>query len=294
MERALVIGSEGNIGKPLVRHLRSLGHEVLSTDIKSGFREDYFMADINHPIDLLDAFDWAPTTVYLLASTVSRITCEQAGSLAITTNVAGINNVITLTKRVGANLVYFSTSEIYGPVHRYAKMAENLSPRPNNRYGLSKWLGEQIVQYEVSQGLQASIARPFMIYDENEELGDHRSAIIRFAHDLSKGKPIYVHSYTERSWLHIDDAVKAFAEMRHIEGGEVINIGHPDVINTRVLARMLAKLLDADESLIKEVPQPEKMTPYKNPELSKQKILLGFTPSISLDEGLQRVCQRFL
>jgi len=46
-------------------------------------------------------------------------------------------------------------------------------PRPNNRYGLSKLLGEQVVEYEVrTNGLRAVTLRPFMIYDELEELGD--------------------------------------------------------------------------------------------------------------------------
>jgi nucleoside-diphosphate-sugar epimerase len=67
-------------------------------------------------------------------------------------------------------------------------------PRPNNRYGLTKLLGEQLVDYEVAQhGLRAVTLRPFMIYDENEDFGDHRSAMIRFAHDLARGRPIQVH-----------------------------------------------------------------------------------------------------
>ena len=83
MRKALVIGSEGNIGAPLVRHLRSIDYEVLESDIRPAWRSDYVMADINHPIDLLPAFDWKPDVVFLLSAIVSRVTCEQASSLAI-------------------------------------------------------------------------------------------------------------------------------------------------------------------------------------------------------------------
>ena len=66
-------------------------------------------------------------------------------------------------------------------------MDEEISdPQPNNRYGLSKLLGEQLVEYEVrTNNLKAVSLRPFMMYDENEDLGDHRSAMIRFASSFS-------------------------------------------------------------------------------------------------------------
>jgi len=89
MKKALVIGSEGNIGTVLVKYLREKGYEVLEVDIKSGYRDNYMVADINHPIDLLPAFDWQPDVVFLLSAMVSRVTCEQAGGLAIMTNLGG-------------------------------------------------------------------------------------------------------------------------------------------------------------------------------------------------------------
>src|SRR5207247_7436401 len=123
------------------------GYDVLESDIRPGWRDRFIMADINHPIDLLPAFDWGPEVVFLLSAMVSRVTCEQASSLAIATNLGGINNVLQLCKRVGARLVFFSTSEVYGP--EVQLMDEQLAdPQPNNRYGLSKLLGEQLVEYE--------------------------------------------------------------------------------------------------------------------------------------------------
>ena len=53
-------------------------------------------------------------------------------------------------------------------------MSENdPSPQPNNFYGLSKYLGEKIIDYEVKNfDLDAVILRPFMIYDEDEVIGN--------------------------------------------------------------------------------------------------------------------------
>ena len=60
MKKALVVGSEENIGAPLVAFLKQRGYEVLETDIRPAWRDGYIMADINYPIDLLPAFDWGP------------------------------------------------------------------------------------------------------------------------------------------------------------------------------------------------------------------------------------------
>ena len=114
-KKVLLIGSEGNIGKPLANYLRELGYDVLASDIKPGWRPGYIMADVRNIGDLIPAFDWKPDVVFHLGAMVSRVTCEQASSLAIDTNLAGTQNVLDLVKRAGARLVYFSTSEVYGP-----------------------------------------------------------------------------------------------------------------------------------------------------------------------------------
>ena len=291
MKKALVIGSEGNVGAPLVRRLRESGCEVLEVDIKPGMRHGYLMADINHPIDLLPAFDWAPDVVYLLSAMVSRVTCEQASGLAIATNLGGINNVLQLCKRVDAMTVYFSTSEVYGP--HVELMDEALSdPGPNNRYGLSKLLGEQLVEYEVrTHGLRAVTLRPFMIYDEHEDLGDHRSAMIRFASNLVLGQPIEVHRGSARGWLHISDAVRAVEASAALSEYSVINIGHPDVRPIEELAEMVRVRLGASPDLVNVVDLPGRMTLRKRPSLDRQRDLLGIEPRVSLEEGVDRVCR---
>lgn len=288
--RALVIGSEGNIGTRLVQHLRTVGYEVTEVDLRPGWREGYFMADITHPLDLLPAFDTAPEVVFLLASVVGRMTCEQAGSLAITTNLAGVSNVLQLCRRIGSLCVFFSTSEVYGP--GYAVQDEVASPpRPNNRYGLSKYLAEQLVEYEVrNSGLRAVTLRPCMIYDECEVVGEHRSAMIRFASNLARGRPITVHTGSARSWLHVEDAVRAIERAGHVTEYAAINIGHPDVIPMTDLAEMIRSELGADPALVHHAELPAQMTLCKQPSLGRQRALLGVEPAISIEEGVRRVC----
>lgn len=292
MKRALVIGSEGNIGKPLATYLRAQGWEVLCADIKPGWRKDYLQVDINQPADLMPTLRWKPDVIFALAAVVSRVTCEQASSLAVSTNLGGLNNVVLLAQAADAKLVYFSTSEVYGPTDGVMDEVDTV-PRPNNRYGLTKLLGESLVDYEVVQhGLRAVTLRPFMIYDENEDFGDHRSAMIRFAHDLARGRPIEVHRGSARGWLHISDAVRAIEAAATVEDHAVINIGHPDVTPIEDLAEGLRARLNASPSLITVNDLPARMTAAKQPSLARMRDLLGVTPKVSLDEGLDRVVAR--
>lgn len=290
--KALVLGAEGNIGVPLVRHLRRRGFEVLESDIRPAWREGYLMADINHPVDLLPAFDWGPEVVFVLSAMVSRVTCEQASGLAISTNLAGINNVLQLCKRVRARTVFFSTSEVYGP--ECDPMDEALSnPRPNNRYGLSKLLGEQLVEYEArTYGLKAVSLRPFMVYDEEEDWGEHRSAMIRFASNLVAGRPIEVHRGAARGWLHVSDAVRAIEAAAGVEEYTVVNIGHPEIEGIDALADRIRQELGAPADLVQARDLPGRMTLVKRPTLERQRRVLGIEPLVSLPEGVRRVCRR--
>ncbi len=292
MTKALVLGSEGNIGKPLVKHLRSLGYDVLEVDIVPGYRPNYIMADICNPVDLMPAFDFRPDIVFMLSAMVSRVTCEQASSLTASTNLLGLTNVLQMCKRIGAMTVFFSTSEVYGP--NCNPMDESLSdPQPNNFYGLSKLLGEKLVEYEVRQHkLKAISLRPFMMYDEDEDLGDHRSAMIRFATNLALGRPIEVHNGSARGWFHVSDAVRSIEGAGRAKEYSVVNIGHPDIRPIADLAEMIRVRLGAPKELVTVRDLPERMTLVKNPTLERQRTILGVTPQVSLEEGVDRLCSR--
>ena len=294
--KILVIGSEGNIGRALVKYLRKVGHFVIRSDIKPMHAADYYQADIVHPGDLLEAFSIHRfEVVYNLAAMVSRVTCEKSPHMAIDRNLCGVNNIIQLAKKYSAKLIVFSTSEVYGN-HEEILSEDSTTLMPNNRYGLSKKLSELMTQYEVENcGLDAVIVRPFMFYSEDEDRGPHRSAMIRFAETLWDGGMIDVHTDSWRSWMHMDDAVDALERAAHLKVFDVINIGNNEVVPTSDIAKMFCYHYGLQyEEHVREVELPDKMTLIKIPNLEKQRRLLDFTPKVSIAEGVKRVAVRVM
>ena len=227
-----------------------------------------------------------------LAAAVGVFNIVESPVRTIETNVRGTELVLEIAAKKRKRVLIASTSEVYGP--ECDPMDECLSnPRPNNRYGLSKLLGEQLVEYEVrTHGLHAAVVRPFMVYDENEDFGDHRSAMIRFTSDLALGRPIDVHRGSARSWLHISDAVRAIEAAASLEDYAVINIGHPDVVPMVELAEMIRRNVGAAPELVHIKELPGRMTLVKRPTLDRMRNLLGVAPRVSLEEGVRRVCGR--
>lgn len=291
--RILVIGSEGNIGKPLVQYLKKELHQVFRADIIPGYKPDYVQMDINISSDLECVFrDFEPEMVFNLAATVGRGICERSPHLSIHTNVLGTNNIVQMCSDHSAKLIHFSSSEVYGN----GEMSEDqITLSPKNRYGLSKVLAEKIIEYEMKNcRLKAVIVRPCMLYSEDETLGEHRSAMIHFAENLVKGRVIDVHTGSVRGWLHMSDAVRAFSELVYMTN-EVINIGNPRITTIDYVAEYMCDFLKLDKKkYIKMIKQPEGMTYIKNPNLEKQKRLIKFHPSIEIEEGIERVLKRML
>lgn len=288
--KILVTGSEGNIGKRLIPYLKSKGYKVYRFDIKQQFGDDYTVGNICNASELSAVFERVkPDVVYHMAAMVSRITCEASPSLTALTNLSGTQNVIDLCVRHSSKLIYFSTSEVYGNIG--GELAEDKDCQPNNFYGLTKYLGEKLVEYSVqNDNLQAVTLRPFMFYDENEDMGVHRSAMIRFAEGLLRKEKITVHMGAMRSWLHMDDAVRGLEKAIFLKGYHIINVGHPDVTNIEELAAMMCVMLNLkkEEHILTKV-LPDKMTLTKYPNLDKQKKLLKLTPTVTIEQGVKRV-----
>lgn len=291
-KRILVTGSEGNVGSELVPYLESLGHHVLCLDIVQKHRSNYILCDIMNLADAeIEISNFKPEIVFHLAAMVSRITCEKSLSMAISINMTGTANIIQLCKRHGAKLINFSTSEVYG--NQNVLLEEDITPTPNNIYGITKLWAEQLVAYEGNHsGLKYINVRPFMMYSEHENMGENRSAMIRFAEAVVTNTPFDVHIGAQRSWLHMSDAVKMYERMLHVDGNHLINVGNSNFIDIEDMARFMCDYVGRDYSLIQLKELPDKMTLTKVASFDKLKQLTNYTPQVDQQIGMGLVIER--
>lgn len=285
----LVTGSEGNVGSELVPYLESKGHKVMCLDVVQKYRKNYILCDVRNLSDAeSEVREFRPDVVFHLAAMVSRVTCEKSPTLATDVNLNGTANVIELCKRYDSLLINFSTSEVYG--NQEVSLEEDIELMPNNLYGLTKKLCEDLVRYHAdNHGLRYVNVRPFMMYSENESMGENRSAMVRFAESIIRGSEMEVHIGAKRSWLHMTDAVVIFERLMGVDRNETVNVGNSDFIDIEYMARKMCDIENVGHDIIKLTPLPERMTLSKKSSFEKQLKLTGYTPKMEQIEGFKRV-----
>jgi nucleoside-diphosphate-sugar epimerase len=277
----LVTGAKGFLGAALLADLERAGHEVVGIDIEDGDLRD--AKKVDHLLH-----DLAPRKVVHMAAQVGRQFCEDDAAHAIDANVKMTYNVASSCAKYGAELIYTSTSEVYGE-HGDAVCDESvpLTGTPTGMYALTKRWSEDVARQYGPRGLK--IFRPSMPYGPGAPPGRGRRALDNFLWQAHHRMPIKVHIGATRSWCYIDDATRAMRMV--IEGDEVgpFNIGRDDAeVSMLALADMCCDLAGAPYSLIEQVLAPHGQTVVKR--LSTERLrAIGWKPEIELDEGIQRV-----
>jgi nucleoside-diphosphate-sugar epimerase len=295
--KILITGSEGNIGSELVPYLIKKGHNVLCLDIVQKYRENYILCDVNNLSDAdKKIYNFEPQVIIHMAAMVSRITCEKSPSITTLTNLVGTMNVINIAMRYNCRLINFSTSEVYG--NQDCFLDEHIEPKPNNFYGLTKLMAEDMVKHFAKTGKFTYVnLRPFMIYSENENFGENRSAMIRFAEDIIRQNKVTVHEGSVRSWLHISDAIVLIEKMMFLNENITLNMGNNDFIYIEEMAKKMMALSEryvvkdnhVEYPLLNIVDLPDKMTLCKRASFDLQLKKLKYTPRVSQEEGILRV-----
>ncbi len=289
--RILVTGSEGHIGKQLVKRLLQLDHQVLRMDIIQLYQENYIMCAITNLGDAYSKIDkFKPQIIYHLAAAVSRVTSQQAPFNALYTNICGTLNIVQLAIKYKAKLINFSTSQIYGNAEFNDDHVEIEKYKPVNIYGLSKWMGQIIAKY-YSNIITIINIRPHMIYDSEEKMLDNRSALIRFVKSALLGQDIIVHKDSFRGWLYISDAIELIIRTMNIHQSISINIGNQDIRSMESLAQLIIQEVGNFDKISNIIIQelPQKICKNKIPNLQKQKILLKYEPKVTIEEGIKKV-----
>lgn len=293
IKRILVTGSEGTLGKALVARLREEGHMVFSCDLQHTGSENYIRADVANFRELDEAFVHArPEVVYHLAAEFGRHNGEGWYERVWTTNAIGTRNVLEMCWRYAAQLIFASSSEVYGEVNA-DWLAEDLSEtvplHQPNEYALSKWTNEvQIRNFAARHDIPPPIIlRFFNAYGPGEAYHDYRSVVALFCHRALNDLPFTVYRDYHRTFMFVEDFIPTLAAV-HTKGqpGGVYNIGGRDYRSVEELAAIVIEESRCNGSLVNYLDQDEHNVVSKRPDISRAEADLGHDPTITLEDGV--------
>ncbi|GGL55950.1 NAD-dependent epimerase/dehydratase family protein [Halocalculus aciditolerans] len=300
---AVVTGGAGFVGSHLCEALLADGREVVCVDNFSSGRDANLDAFRDHeafsvvhadvrdlePDDLPDA-----DRVYHLASRASPADfVSQAIDIGVT-NTEGTRRVLDYAREADARVVYASTSEVYGDpeVHPQPETyTGNVNIRgPRACYDESKRFGEALtVAYEQSYGLDVRTARIFNTYGPRMRLDDGR-VVPNFVTQALAGEPLTVYGDggQTRSFCYVDDTVAGLRALMDAEGlgGDVVNVGSDVETSIADLAERVNERCGGAGVVYHSVPEDDPRR--RCPDLTKARQVLGWEPSVSLDDGLDR------
>ncbi|PZO80633.1 MAG: epimerase [Mesorhizobium amorphae] len=164
--RVIVTGSSGFLGRNVAAHLAAAGHSVLGVDTapapdRAGW--DHVTADLAEFAPALELVRNVDAVVHVAA--IPRPTGRTAGTV-FHTNVAACFNVVEAARLARIpRLVYASSFSVLGypfgepfVAPRSLPITEELPTHAQDAYGLSKWLGEEIVEAAVRGGAMSAVS----------------------------------------------------------------------------------------------------------------------------------------
>jgi UDP-glucose 4-epimerase len=217
-------------------------------------------------------------------------------------NVKGIENVLKVSHQVGCQVIYASTSDVYGknPNLPYSENSDFYMGPPQIQrwsYAISKILGEHLCFiYNKEHHVPMTILRYFGSYGPRQNLtwwGGPQSIFIDCAL-RNRPMPIHGDGLQTRSFTYIQDTIEgSFRALEKREAiGKVINIGNVEEITILELGKKIWKFVrGSEEPPIEFVPYRQFPGRYEDvrrrvPDIRLAKEILGFTPRTSIDEGL--------
>ena len=303
--RILVTGGAGFLGSHLCDKLLSLGHSVLAVDnfytgdqknishLRDNRNFEFIRHDVTFPLYVeVDG-------IFNLACPASPLHYQKNPVQTFKTSVHGAINMLGLAKRTGARFFQASTSEIYGD--------PTISPQTEEYWGTVNPIGIRscydegkraaetlTFDYHRQFGLDIRVARIFNTYGPHMAVNDGR-VISNFIVQALKGQPITVYGdgSQTRSFCYVDDLVEGILSLFFKENVfEPINLGNPEPTNMLNLAKEILEYTES-QSTIELKPLPIDDPKHREPDISRAKQILSWTPKISRADGIERTVKFF-
>jgi len=304
--RILVTGGAGFLGSHLCEKLIETGSEVLCVDnLFTGSKEnikhllsnpkfEFMRHDVTFPLYV------EVDQIYNLACPASPKHYQSDPAQTTKTSVIGAINMLGLAKRTGARILQASTSEVYGD--------PEVHPQPEEYWGKVNPIGIRscydegkrcaetlFFDYYRQYGVEIKVMRIFNTYGPRMDKNDGR-VVSNFIVQALQGNDITIYGdgLQTRSFCYVDDLIAGMIALMNSHKDLVgpINIGNPNEFSIAELVSEVVNLT-ASKSKVVQLPLPEDDPRQRQPDITKAKNALGWTPKVQLREGLQKTIKYF-
>ena len=305
-QRILVTGGSGFIGSHLCRRLLDLGHDVLVVDNFSSSSRHNISDLLGEPRFELIRHD-VTFPLYVEVDQIYHLACPASPAFyqrdpvqTTKTCVHGSINMLGLARRLGARILLASTSEVYGDpiVHPQEESYwGNVNPIGiRSCYDEGKRCAETLFfDYHRQHGLPIKVARIFNTYGPSMQPNDGR-VVSSFIVSALRGEPLTVFGdgSQTRSFCYVDDLVDALIALMG-SAPEVtgpVNLGNPGEFTMLELASKVLAMVGSGGPVV-HAALPSDDPVRRKPDISRARMLLGWEPTVALDEGLKRTVEYF-
>lgn len=301
--RILVTGATGFIGRNLIPKLKKEGHDVIGISSK-----DYNLTEQNEVRKLFR--DVTPDAIYHLAGKVGGILANKTSPAEFSYQNLAINTYFfEEAKKVGIKrLIYTLCGCSYGknspnPIKEEYLLGIGGLPDENAMfYSISKAAGHfQLVSYRRQYNLDWVSVIPGNVYgpwDNFSETGSHViPGLIRRMHKAKiKDEKVFVawgSGSPIRDFIYVEDVADALVITLNKHHEEMpINISSGSGISIRELVYMIKEVVGFEGEIIWDNSKPDGQH-RKVFDITRMKVVLGFSPRVSLKDGLEETYMWF-
>jgi dTDP-glucose 4,6-dehydratase len=303
--RVVITGAAGFIGSHLSETLLDRGHAVIGIDnlltgdmanIAHLSGRDFLF--IKHDVTNYIYVDGPVDVVLHWASPASPVDYLEWPIPTLKVGALGTHKALGLAKAKGARFVIASTSEVYGDPLEHPQRETywgNVNPiGPRGVYDEAKRFAEAItVAYHRYHGLDAKIVRIFNTYGPRMRINDGR-AVPTFIAQALRGEDVTIFgSGTQtRSFCYITDLVAGILKLMESSVNDPVNIGNPHEMSIEEMARLIIRMTGSSSAVVfKALPTDDPKV--RQPDITRARTLLGWEPTVSLEEGLTSTIDYF-
>ncbi|QSG01715.1 NAD-dependent epimerase/dehydratase family protein [Natranaeroarchaeum sulfidigenes] len=293
-QNILITGGAGFIGSHLADALVPDNDVTILDNLSTGSRENVPSKAELLEGDITDSETLATSMsgmdiIYHQAAQVSVQKSVKEPVESFGTNIAPTVQILDHARNHDCRVVLASSCAIYGDPE-YIPIDEAHPTTPSSPYGLEKITKDRYARlYHELYGVDTVALRYFNVYGPRQTAGDYSGVISIFNEQAQDNRDITVEGDGQqtRDFVHVHDIVQANLRAGETDAvGEAFNIGTGSSVTIKNLAETIRDVADSSSDVVHVDPREGDIS-HSEADIEKARTLLGYEPTIELDEGLQ-------